>query len=405
MPTTGPPEEANGLDPDEAEVERPGEDEGRGGEECEEEEQEFEDDPVEEPVEAPKGRQSKNTAEAKAKAKAKAKAAEKESLRKQKAAEAKAKAKLAKAKAKAKARAKAKAKAKAQASKQQARKKKEPTAGEADEQAEAEPSKPKAKAKGKRAAAAEDPPEPKAKAARKKPAAKETDPVEPSGGGGDTPDASAVLDGLRRADTQDLVPAADASKSGRETRLEYKARKQRFYRSMQSRGPQSSLYCLLRVLSFDVMTSQRQGEKTPVEIRKKYANGGGLASSIHECTNPLNPGVDAANVYEEWLASSEKWSQSKWVVELKKTCTVQRMGARRWMTRKQILERYEDEGIVEEIVNNKMQDTTTNMPHPDAPKNKAGASLTIDQMSVQLRTSGFAWCGTLRRKSTLTALS
>lgn len=45
------------------------------------------------------------------------------------------------------------------------------------------------------------------------------------------------------------------------------------------------------------------------------------------------------------------------------------------MTEEQILERYKDAKVVDEIVANKMSEKECNMPHPDAPNCKVGFSV------------------------------
>ena len=74
-----------------------------------------------------------------------------------------------------------------------------------------------------------------------------------------------------------------------------------------------------------------------------------------------------ANIYEEWLSCSEKWRNSTWAATLSKSQKLTKIGARRWMTRQQIYERYQDWEIVHEITELKMQEDDKNMAHPDAP--------------------------------------
>ena len=85
--------------------------------------------------------------------------------------------------------------------------------------------------------------------------------------------------------------------------------------------------------------------------------------------------VDHTNIYEEWLASKEVWKHSRWACELQRSQSITRIGARRWMTEEQILERYKDAKVVDEIVANKMSEKECNMPHPDAPNCKVGFSV------------------------------
>ena len=74
-----------------------------------------------------------------------------------------------------------------------------------------------------------------------------------------------------------------------------------------------------------------------------------------------------ANIYEEWLSCQEKWKTSTWAASLSKTSKLTRMGARRWMTRQQIYERYGCWDVVNEITDTKLQDSSLHVAHPDAP--------------------------------------
>ena len=82
--------------------------------------------------------------------------------------------------------------------------------------------------------------------------------------------------------------------------------------------------------------------------------------------------VDHANIYEEWLASNEVWKNSQWACQMQSSRSIQKIGARRWMTEDQILDRYKKQSIVDEIVSNKLADKACHMPHPDAPTCKVG---------------------------------
>ena len=76
-------------------------------------------------------------------------------------------------------------------------------------------------------------------------------------------------------------------------------------------------------------------------------------------------------VWEEWLASSENWKQSTWAVNLKTYRGTESIGCRRWMTRAQILQKYDGNvDAVDAIVATKMEPAnkpTQVKAHPDAP--------------------------------------
>ena len=248
---------------------------------CEEEELEV-DDPIEETpndhepneAETSKGRAKKKAqakAEAKAKpmsAKAKAKAKAEAKAKPKALAKAKAKAEAkAKAKAKAKAEAKAKAKAKATAAKETATKTRKRPAGKSDantagaDASEGTPrSTPRPGTKQIRIdncrAVVKTPRTPAGGAAKAK-----AEPAPPASEH-DLPDPAEVVGALNRANTQDIV-VAETSAQKELRRKQYKARKERFYRSMKSGA--------LRHISLNHSTL---GENTPLEVRNLYSEGG-----------------------------------------------------------------------------------------------------------------------------------
>lgn len=78
------------------------------------------------------------------------------------------------------------------------------------------------------------------------------------------------------------------------------------------------------------------------------------------------------NIYERWLQSGEDWTKSSWAISLIHTASHTRKGARRWMTRSQIGEKYSSLEIADEIIETKMQDESNkdqpqHKPHPDLP--------------------------------------
>ena len=84
--------------------------------------------------------------------------------------------------------------------------------------------------------------------------------------------------------------------------------------------------------------------------------------------------ADMQMLWEEWLSCNESWTTSTWVIQLQQTNSFTRTGARRWMTIKQIAEKYGCMDTAKEIVKTKEQDkvlaATQIKPHPDCPTNE-----------------------------------
>ena len=78
---------------------------------------------------------------------------------------------------------------------------------------------------------------------------------------------------------------------------------------------------------------------------------------------------------DEWLACRGEWKKSTLFHRLtaRKSCSVR--GARCWLTKGQIFEKYKDMAIVEAIISAKLADEDTKQrftkPHPDAPECEA----------------------------------
>ena len=76
-------------------------------------------------------------------------------------------------------------------------------------------------------------------------------------------------------------------------------------------------------------------------------------------------------LYEEWLASNEKWTSSSWVVQMETSSEFSKLGARRWMTFQQISEKYKSAEVAQCIVDekraNKVLASQQIKRHPDCP--------------------------------------
>ena len=82
-----------------------------------------------------------------------------------------------------------------------------------------------------------------------------------------------------------------------------------------------------------------------------------------------------ALLWDEWLGASENWRNSSYAITLQRTHTHEKVGARRWMTFKQLCTKYEDVSVAESIRTNKKNDAYLSVhhckPHPDCPDNPA----------------------------------
>ena len=81
--------------------------------------------------------------------------------------------------------------------------------------------------------------------------------------------------------------------------------------------------------------------------------------------------LDMQKLYEEWLQSNEKWSSSSYVIQLQQSSEHVKMGARRWMTFKEISSKYSSDEIatcsVEEKKANPVLREQSIKRHPDCP--------------------------------------
>jgi hypothetical protein len=98
-----------------------------------------------------------------------------------------------------------------------------------------------------------------------------------------------------------------------------------------------------------------------------------------------------AILWEEWLGSNDDWKKSQYAIRLSKSHSHEKIGARRWMTFKQLIAKYDDVSIAESIRESKRSDPKLRAdhvkPHPDCPQN--------DVTRMQLRISLGAWNRTI----------
>lgn len=138
---------------------------------------------------------------------------------------------------------------------------------------------------------------------------------------------SDIAASLARANTTDIEDKEAKRKA-------YKARKQRFYNSLNS-------------------------NRTPDVLRKKAAESKGCPEEMQK-------------LYEEWLSSNEQWQSSSYVIQLQQSHKFTKLGARRWMTFREISAKYSSDEIAQSIVDEKKANrqlaATQIKKHPDCPK-------------------------------------
>ena len=96
----------------------------------------------------------------------------------------------------------------------------------------------------------------------------------------------------------------------------------------------------------------------------------------HRSINPIasSLGRDTyALLWEEWLHSNGDWNRSSYVTSLQKTSATETMGCRRWMTKNDILKKYDgNQEHCDAIITAKETCPTLSKthikPHPDAPQ-------------------------------------
>ena len=86
------------------------------------------------------------------------------------------------------------------------------------------------------------------------------------------------------------------------------------------------------------------------------------------------PGRDKmAILYEQYTACDGKWSRSSLVVSLRERHSTKKRGCRKWLTFKQLIDKYQSVEAAEEIIMNKLSDERMAKedvkPHPDTPLN------------------------------------
>ena len=80
-------------------------------------------------------------------------------------------------------------------------------------------------------------------------------------------------------------------------------------------------------------------------------------------------------LFEEWLSANEKWTNSKLVISIRSNVAFRKRGSRKWFTRMELVAKYQDPEIAEEVIRekeslNKAAPGSCARPHPDAPANE-----------------------------------
>lgn len=83
-----------------------------------------------------------------------------------------------------------------------------------------------------------------------------------------------------------------------------------------------------------------------------------------------------ALLYEQWLGCSGKWTESEFYIQIQESKRQRKTGTRAWMTRDQVILKYNSTELGNAICDAKLADPEVAKhsvkPHPDHPQNKAG---------------------------------
>ena len=78
---------------------------------------------------------------------------------------------------------------------------------------------------------------------------------------------------------------------------------------------------------------------------------------------------------EQWESCSGDWKNSQIYLSLRKTNAERKRGRRAWLTRADLVRKYQSEEIADRIIQNKLSNEelkkTQTKPHPDDPTNEA----------------------------------
>ena len=82
---------------------------------------------------------------------------------------------------------------------------------------------------------------------------------------------------------------------------------------------------------------------------------------------------------DSWSECKGEWRKSALFLKMTSRSSSSSFGSRRWLTRNQLVAKYNDQSMADAICNGKLGDeelkNTHTKPHPDAPQNEAGISV------------------------------
>lgn len=76
------------------------------------------------------------------------------------------------------------------------------------------------------------------------------------------------------------------------------------------------------------------------------------------CFPGTNKNAQLTILFEEWAGSNEDWSRSELIVQMKNSRTHTKRGSRKWLTRKELVEKYGDEQIADDIISHKLENAS-----------------------------------------------
>ena len=84
---------------------------------------------------------------------------------------------------------------------------------------------------------------------------------------------------------------------------------------------------------------------------------------------------------DEWASCQGRWKDSQLLERMRARKSTSVHGARVWMTRAQVAQKYGSQEVADEICNGKLNDPETKethtKPHPDAPTSEASRALVL----------------------------
>ena len=99
-----------------------------------------------------------------------------------------------------------------------------------------------------------------------------------------------------------------------------------------------------------------------------------INNSMHRSTS-LSGSEKLQILVDEWASCQGNWKESRLLERMRARKSTSVHGARVWMTRAQVAQKYGNQEVADEICNGKLTDeetkATQTKPHPDAPNSEA----------------------------------